>query len=583
MQSLKFKQLLLISNPTKSANLFNFQKDLTIITADDNNYGKSTLGKLLFWSLGCDPDFDTNWNNLDCKTILKFTIGENKYETMRYKDLIYLNENGESTLYPKITGAYSDKIGQILGFHALMPKRDTVILETPPPAYFFVPFYIDQKKSWATAWENFSNLGQYQNWKPTIIKYHIGLLPKTHFELELKKSSKKVEKSALDIEITKLEATLEIVSKFISTPVATINQVKLEKITSEIRDDLKRLSEFQEKTLDEFTKLQGDRAFLYHQKIISEKIIIELDKDYKYAVEHFPEDEIQCPLCGIHHENSVINRASILTDRQQAESQLDQISLTLSTTESKLEKIGAKVERTRSDIELIHNKYLIEEGTNEITLNEIIENIAGNSIQENVKNSRADKLVSLLSLNSEIKQINDDQKALLTEEEKRDINDMFLKIFSSYIELLGAEDINTSEVNSPLDYGKIIREGGAAEGIRGILAYYLAIHTMIENSGNEVLAPMIIDTPNQQEQSLGNYDKILELIKKKVSPKSQIILCALKNEKLDILNEDANIIHLSEKRLLSEEKYHEIKKEFDRYKLNNTDNKTSENDKDEEK
>lgn len=226
MQSLKFKQLLLISNSTGSANMFDFQKDLTIITADDNNYGKSTLGKLLYWSFGCDPDFDTKWGNLDCKTIIRFSIGDSQYEIMRYKSMICINLDNNISFYPKITGDYSTKIGQILGFHALMPKRDTVILETPPPAYFFVPFYIDQKKSWAAAWEGFGSLAQYQGWKSTIIKYHIGLLPKEHFDLELSKSLKKQEKEALDIAIEKLDVTLEIVSQYISEPSATIDQNK---------------------------------------------------------------------------------------------------------------------------------------------------------------------------------------------------------------------------------------------------------------------------------------------------------------------------------------------------------------------
>lgn len=306
---------------------------------------------------------------------------------------------------------------------------------------------------------------------------------------------------------------------------------------------------------------------MFHQKTISERIIEDLEKDYQFAVEHFASDAIECPLCGTQHENSVVNRASILTDKQQAESQLGEISRALSDTEAKLEAVKIKLDKTRSDIDVIHDKYLINETDQKISLNEIIENVAGNSIKESVKNSKSEKLVASKSLENEIKQITSDQKNLLTEEQKNRINDLFLSTFTSYIELLDAEDINTSAVTSPMDYNKIIREGGAAEGSRGILAYYLTIHTMIEQSGNDIITPILIDTPNQQEQSGTNYDKILQLIKKKVSSDSQIILCALQNEKLDILKEDANIIHLNQNKLLDPDKYEEIKKEFDIYKL----------------
>jgi hypothetical protein len=567
MQSLKFKQLLVISNPTKSANQFDFQRDLTIITADDNNFGKSTLGKLLYWSMGCEPDFDTNWKSLDCRTILKFTVGNVQYETMRYKSYICLNENGSIKIYPKITGEFSDRIGAILKFHALMPKRDTFQLETPPPAFFFVPYYIDQKKSWANAWENFTGLSQYQRWKPTIIKYHIGLLTKEHFEKEIEKYQRKHEKALIELQINKLESTLEVVSNFISEPLATIDQLKLKKMTDEIRLELVQLSDFQEKTLNELTRVEGDSSFLNSQKIMAEGIIKELEKDYLYAVEYFDDDHLECPLCGTNHDNSVVNRASILTDKQQAELQLEQIIKSLSETEQKREKLRGKLDKTRTDIDLIHSKYVIEEGEESINLNSIIENIAGNSIKENVLEMKAQELLSSKSKADAISKLTKEQNEILSNEQKEDINNLFLTTFSSYLELLNADDINTSAVASPLDYAKIVKEGGAAEGARGILAYYLTVHTLIENSENEVIAPLLIDTPNQQEQSLGNYDKILELIKKKVSPKSQIILCALKNEKLDILKDLAHVINLDDKKLLNNKQYDDVSKEFERYRL----------------
>jgi hypothetical protein len=567
MQSLKFKQLLLISNSAKSANQFNFQKDLTIITAGDNNYGKSTLGKLLYWSFGCDPDFDTNWLNQDCRTILKFSVGNTVYEVMRYKSLICLNTGDEKTYYSKITGEYSVRVAEILGFHALLPNRTTEMLEVPPPAYYFVPFYIDQKKSWAGAWEGFGPLAQYASWKSTIIKYHIGLLPKEHFELELKKSLKKLERSQLDIAIKKLEVTIETVSDYISEPIATIDEIKLKQMTDEIRNDLSSLSDFQEKTLDSYAKLEGERSFLFHQKTIAERIVIDLEQDYEYAVEHFSDDEIECPLCGTHHQNSVLNRASILTDKQQAIAQNEELTKALKDVNSKLESTKSKLEKTRTDISEIHTKYLIEENTEKVSLNDIIENIAGIAIRENVQKKKDAMVLSVKQLKDDIKQIALDQTGLLTYEQKSGINELFLTTFTSYIDLLNADDINTSAINTPMDYNKIIKEGGAAEGSRGILAYYLTIHTMMEKSGNDVLAPLLIDTPNQQEQSKINYSKILELIKTKVSPTSQIILCALQNENLDLLEEDAQIIHLDENKLLSVEKFDAVSKEFEKYRL----------------
>lgn len=567
MQSLKFKHLLLLSNTTKSANQFDFQKNLTIITADDNNYGKSTLGKLLYWAIGCDPVFDSIWSNLDAKAILKFSINGSQYETMRYKDMIFLNDKGIITYYSKITGDFSKKIAEILGFHALLPKRNAIELETPPPAYFFVPFYIDQKRSWATAWDNFDKLQQYEGWKATIIKYHIGLLTREYFQLELDKYSKKIEESKLNTEVERIDTTIAVVSNFIPNVIPTIDQFKLNNITREIREDLKNLTTQQEKIFDELAKMEGEKAFLTHQKNISEKIILELDKDYKFVVNHFDDEQIECPLCGTHHDNSITNRASILTDKQQAESQLSAIDNDLETVDRKLENLKSKLQKNRSDIDLIHSKYIIEGQDTTISLNDIIENIAGNSIRTNVEKSKADKLLSLSVLKEEIKDIKDEQNNLLTMEETDAINNSFIEIFTSYIDLLGAEDINSSNINSPLHYSRIVKEGGAAESVRGIFAYYMTIYSLIKSSGNTVLAPLLIDTPNQQEQSITNYQKILELIKTKVTDDAQIILCALKNESLDLISTGAHIINLSSDKLLITSEYENVKEEFEKYKI----------------
>lgn len=567
MQSLKFKQLLLISNPTRSANQFDFGNRLTIITADDNNYGKSTLAKLLLWSMGCNPAFDSVWKNVDCKTILKFSVGTKDYETMRYKGVICLKEGDEVKVYPKVTGDYAKRLAEILSFHALLPKRDETVLETPPPSYYFVPFYIDQKKSWSAAWDNFEGLGQYQNWKSTIIKYHIGLLPKKHFELEVDKYIKKQEEDVINTELERINTTLEVVADYIPQIASTVSQEKLQQITKEIREDLKELCEFQEKTLDELTKIEGDKAFFLHQKVISEKIISELDKDYKFSIEHFTDDQVECPLCGTHHDNSIVNRASILTDKQQAENQLKEIGTVLENCEIKLEKLKSQIDKTRSDIDAIHSKYIINEDEETVSLNDIIEKIAGVAIQDNVQKSKSVKLDKIESLGNEIKGISEEQKKVLTNEEREAILNAFTTVFASYIELLNAEDINTSVIKSPMDYAKIVKEGGAAEGTRGILAYYLTIFSLISKYGDEVVAPMIIDTPNQQEQSPENYDKILESISQKIPSTAQIILCALKNQKLELLKQNATVINLDSSKLFLEDRYEQVSKEFDRYKI----------------
>ncbi len=565
MQSLKFSRLLVLSNSEKSASQFEFSKTLNLITANDNSVGKSTLLKLIFWTFGCETEFDTTWKSKDCTALVEFEISNRLYKIKRYKNQVTLVEpDSNITTYEKITGEYSKKIAEIFKFKALLPNQNTNELETPPPAYYFIPFYIDQKRSWSAAWNNFENLGQFRNWKETIIKYHIGLLTPEHFDIEIEKSDKKFNQNIVKKEIDKIETAIEIVSSYIPEPLTTVTSVnELEILTESIKNDLLKLQEEQEELLEALALNNSELSHLNHQKEITEKIILELDADYRFTIENIPDDEVECPLCGTVHENSIINRASILVDKSQAETQLSEIKKALDKTEKKVSQSNLKLIEVKNRIEEINSKYVIEnKNDNKINFNQIIESIAGNSIKENVEKTKIEKVNQVHEIENEIKSLKTEQKNLITKEMVEDRNDTFISLFTYYLKELAYDSINLSEINSPLDYNKVIREGGAAEGTRGILAYYLSVYKMVEKYKNEVLAPLVIDTPNQQEQSGTNYERIVTLLLNKFG-NGQVFIGAMENEYLKPLKQQSKVITLDTNRILTKTEYEKIKNQID--------------------
>lgn len=566
MKSLKFTLLLVLSNSTRSANQFEFSKNLNLITASDNSVGKSTLLKLLFWGLGCEPELDTTWNALDCKIIVDFEIDSNKYRVKRYKNQISIKEGDSSYIdYQKITGDYSIKIAEIVNFKVLLPNQNSSILETPPPSYYFLPFYIDQKRSWAKAWDNYENLGQYSNWKSTIIKYHVGLLTPEHFEIESEKSDKKENQKQIQIDVEKIDTALEVVETFIPQVLNTVTTIgAIEKLTESIKSDLIVLQVSQEKLLNDIAINNAEKTYLFQQQILSEKLISELDKDYIFSVENIEEETIECPLCGVVHENSILSRASIMTDKTQAKNQLIEILEEIKKIENKLSANEKDLSKVRTQIVEINKKYVIEESeAPKIDFNQIIESIAGKSIKENVTHSKSLKQSVIKQITDDIKLLNKEQKELISKDSIENINESFNSILTKYIKILDAESVNLSEINSPLDYNKVIKEGGAAEGVRAILAYYLTIFTMVEKFGNEIKSALVIDTPNQQEQSHTNYEKIVNLLTNEFNSDTQVIMSAMENDHLKPFSDKAKVIVLDKDKLLVKDKYDEIKIQFD--------------------
>jgi hypothetical protein len=568
MSHLKFRQLLVISNSAKSANQFLFKR-LNLVKADNNSVGKSTLAKLLFWGLGCDPELDTTWSNYDCSTIVKFSIDDNEYEIKRYKNTISLLEKGVITEFTKITGEFSRKFAELVSFKAFLPNQNTGELETPPPAYYFLPFYIDQKRSWSKAWDNFNNLGQYKAWKNTIIKYHVGLLTPDYFELEVEKVIKKNNKVILTSDVQKINSTLEIVENYLlPETIATVVKDDFDDMAREIEKDLEELSMRQESSFDKYSNLQITKSHLEHQKLIGIKLVEELDKDYVFAVENISENNIKCPLCGTNHENSIYNKTSILTDKNQAEVQLENIVTEIYSTDKKLLKISEELNQIREKIDSLSDKYIKKDsGDLQFTFSNLIESMGGQSIKKNVTESRNEKLYAIKDLNRDIRLASKSQKNLYTQDHIDDINGDFHSFLSTYIKALDAEAVNLSQITSPTSYNEIIKEGGAAESTRAILAYYIAIFSTVEKNKNEVISPLVIDTPNQQEQSDDNYSNIVNLIIDKISNNNQVIICAMSNSKLAPLEKSAHIIELDNSKLLDTKKYAEIKKIFDNWEL----------------
>lgn len=565
MQKIKINSLKILSNPQKTANQFEFHEKVNLITAADNNYGKSTLAKLLMWAFGCDPVTDTIWRGQDCQTIIEFTIDSKAYSILRYKSLITIKDDtGTKSEFTRISGDYAKKIAEILSFKALLPNKSESDIETPPPAYFFLPFYIDQKKSWIVAWENFEKLQQYSDWKSTIIKYHVGLLPPSHFEKEKEKFEKKLALAEANNTVEKYSTAIEVVTSYTPEINSTISAEKFEKMTEEIRHDLKLLSDQQEKVLDDLAKTQSEKSYLENQVSILKSCVVDLSKDYSFAHEHIDGEILECPLCATHYSNNVFNKTAILADRDKAQDQLEATQAELDTICKKYERATKKYEETKAKIADINDKYQIKDDNQQpqTQLKDIIENIAGNSIREQVVKAKGEKLSEASQLSKDITDIGKTQKNLLSEEERTSIMSDFVSFFSKYTKELNATSINMSEINSPLDYVKVVKEGGAAESTRAILAYYLAIFTLITKSKNQVLAPFIIDTPNQHEQSLGNYDKIIELIFSVLSENTQVFMCAMENSLLAPFQENGKVITLDSNKILQADKFEAVSKEF---------------------
>lgn len=548
MRKLILEKIIIISHSTKSARQLEFGRNLTLITADDgNSVGKSTLAKMIFWSFGCDPLFSKVWKELDCSSIISFHIDGEPYSIHRYKNEMSFRKNGQLLkVYDKITGNFAAIFAELVNFDVLLPKKNTFDLEVPPPAYYFLPFYIDQKRTWVKPWDSFSNLQQYSKWAQPVISFHSGLISKEHFVIEEDIYEVKAQADEIKNNINELTNAVTILKNSIAQQEHD-SIADSESLASEILkyEGLIKLN------LEESANLKIDIVSLDSQLRLAESIINELDKDYIFSVENMNEGSVECPTCGTIHENSIAHRSSILIDKESAERQFD----LLLNEKSHLQDILTQLNETLSELKNnLLNAQLAFESSNSKEFSEF----TTDNVDKQVEIIVEKKSVNLETQKTKEKGLKKAQKDLITKEKRNSIKESFAGTFFKYITKLKV-NIDASLIKSPLDYNKIYEVGGAAEDARAVLGYYLALYDHISEFCREVVPPLVIDTPNQQEQSTENYNKIVEAIARGLTENKQYIICAMQHSALDTLSKNAKVIRLDERKILTAFEYKEAK------------------------
>ncbi len=558
MSVLKFKSLKILSNKTGKAAQFKFKSRFNLILADGkNSVGKTSVVKNIFWSLGCDPNFDGKWDELDSKSLLEFEVDRKPYWVARHANRIFLSEDGISyRCFLGIGGEYSKTIAKIVNFNALLPKRGEDLVIVPPPAFYFTAFYIDQKLSWANAWASFGGLGQFSDWKKEIVPYVIGITKKEYFDLTEDIFSIKQESKEVYQEIERITSAISVVDEFVPNVDTTLDIQELAKIRDELKVDVLSLHETQEVIFEKLATLKSEKAHSESQLVIAKKAVVKLQSDYEFAQD--ADGELICPTCGVEHDNSLTNKFSLLEDKDQAEQIVQRFESCLLKLDKEITVEESELSSVRDRIQRLNEKYYKEEKETVFTLQNILDSVASHSVKHKVEEHKKNKSDVYHNLKDDEDRLTKQRKGTAIEPRKN-INKYFQNTFPSYTAKLKAFGVNSSSVRSPMNYGKVAKSGGAAESTRAMLAYYLVTYNLIHQYSEVSLSPLIIDTPNQHEQAAKHYESIVDLIKNNAPEEAQVFLCGMDSEKLNPLKESGGVIKLDkEHSLLEEEHYEEV-------------------------
>lgn len=182
MPGFVLKELLLISLREKRARRVTFHPRTTIVKGV-NDTGKSSLIKSIYRCLGASPPtVHGKWKAANVIGALTFAIDDGLYTVLQdgKRYTVFDGSRNVVAAFDSVTLGLGPHLAGLLDFRLKLTNRDNQ-LTTPPSAYIFLPFYVDQDKGWADAWASFAKLSQFPDWKKDLTEYYTGIRPKEYY------------------------------------------------------------------------------------------------------------------------------------------------------------------------------------------------------------------------------------------------------------------------------------------------------------------------------------------------------------------------------------------------------------------
>jgi len=518
MRKLLFEKLLLISHVEKAAKTVEFHPQVTVVEGE-NDTGKSSLLKSLYWVLGAEPAVvHSRWKAAAVSGLLEFSIDGEGFKALRTGNRYGLfTDEGELLLKASsVTKELGPALAKKLNFGLILTDAYGEAM-TPPPAFCFLPFYIDQDRGWSQAWRSFDKLGQFPRSRQDVVYYHCGIRPNEFYELKAKISDDRKKRDDLDAERKAVQSALEKIKARQRVLTIDFDPESYKAAIDALLVEVNELQSRRESLNARLNNLSSQKAILDEQSHIAKAGLAEIDKDYNFVRDQFSEI-ILCPTCGTEHENSFANRFSLLEDREATRAFLIDVSVKIDELVGKIQSETTALSRV--DDQVVRIRAILEEKRGALKLKDIIDAESEKKALEFMAAEVESITKRIANLDHIINELERDLNKITDKKNKENIEDFHFEKMTAYVRALNVNNL------SPVHFegiDAIISDTGSDQP-RALLAYFYSyVHTVLQ-FGACTLCPMVIDSPNQQDQDAENIEAMFSFIFKERPAEAQSIL-----------------------------------------------------------
>ena len=518
MKRLKFLELWLLS--TNEGRARNEKIDDVTAVVAPNEFGKSSLVKSLYWTLGAEPrKVPDEWTAAQVVSLLHFSIDSTSFYMLRYGPLFSLFDGNRKLLWSVsgVTKGLAPALSELLSFNMeVLAKKGGEVL-SPNPAMCFMPFYIDQDRGWTESWESFVGMDWVTTTKDDIANFHTGIRPKEYYAAKAEKAEASLEKSAAKQDRDALSrAEARIQGKRTTIGVAFDPLVFSDRIEALLFEQNALQKTFDDAKI-KVGELQSLRAMAFEEMEVAKRVMGELEADAKF-LESIDDPDIRCPTCNTVHRNDFGNRYGLLNDVEACHTIYGE----------SLKRVSEYDSRIRTEV---RNVTGIEEGVARIS--DLLAETRGDIKLEDMLRDESERLMDqafateggvLDQLIGEIERRIDAAQATMREfdkpKHKKAIKDFYsarMRKFCTELKVTRAPETVFSKIRP------VIKESGSSQA-RLFLAYYYAILHTIANFSTAFFGPIVIDTPKQQDPDDENARAMIQFCIEHRPNDAQVIL-----------------------------------------------------------
>ena len=370
MSGMFFKDILIADIQKHTARFVPFQKGLNVITSTENHVGKSSVIKSLYDTLGAEVQFDARWDKDTKITAVTIDVDGTEYRIVRFiKRFAILKGTELVLLSDSVTKQLAPKLAEIFDFSVyLAEKSGNKRVVQAPPAFTFMPYYIDQDKGWNELYDSFERMDQFaKTERAKSLYFHLGLYTKARIELQAKKDRLRDEIKELQDQEQRLVITVKALTEELKNIIPADNEEELERHLAtpkkEIEALVQKIGHVRNKIQELNTSLKQHENQL---DIIKQFQQIQIPGEAEQKARHV------CPQCGYEFDDGLYdlirnnyNQSNAEYLRAQIELIVNNIRIELKTQEEEYVELMAKLkeqEKVYDESQDAYDVYLRHRG-----------------------------------------------------------------------------------------------------------------------------------------------------------------------------------------------------------------------------